>query len=167
MMEQSQVIYTEENVRRVLRKDINSLLGVAKSLGNELRVEILKKILAGPVHLSELPEIFGLPLSTIATNVKKLEETGLIRTDVIPNTQGSKKICSAVYSGVFLDFSEENAIHERTEAVSLPIGHFSDCAVEPSCGLVSYEKIIGEFDSPASFYDPERVNAQLIWFRRG
>jgi predicted transcriptional regulator len=32
---------------------------------------------------------------------------------------------------------------------------------------VSYEKIIGEFDSPASFYDPERVNAQLIWFRRG
>jgi predicted transcriptional regulator len=120
-----------------------------------------------PIHLSDLTEFFGLPFSTIATNVKKLEKTGLIRTDVIPNTQGSKKICSGVYSGVYFDFSEEKTIRERADTVSLPIGYFSDCYVEPSCGLVSYEKIIGEFDHPASFYDPDRVNAQLVWFRNG
>ena len=37
----------------------------------------------------------------------------------------------------------------------------------PTCGIAGERGIIGLFDDPASFYGPERVNAQLIWFRHG
>ncbi len=34
-------------------------------------------------------------------------------------------------------------------------------------GLASQDSIIGLLDDPSSFYEPDRVNAQLIWFSRG
>jgi predicted transcriptional regulator len=39
--------------------------------------------------------------------------------------------------------------------------------VVPTCGLVSETGYIGHLDDPSAFYEPERIHAQLLWFRRG
>ena len=44
---------------------------------------------------------------------------------------------------------------------------FSDFAVQPTCGLVSATGLIGFLDDPSAFYEPDRLNAQLLWFRSG
>jgi predicted transcriptional regulator len=49
----------------------------------------------------------------------------------------------------------------------MPIGAYSDFQVTPTCGLASSKALIGYLDDPGSFYEPERVHAQLIWFRSG
>jgi predicted transcriptional regulator len=50
---------------------------------------------------------------------------------------------------------------------SMPIGAFVACEVTPTCGLASEQGIIGLFDDAASFYEPQRVEAQLLWFHHG
>jgi predicted transcriptional regulator len=49
----------------------------------------------------------------------------------------------------------------------MPIGAFTDCQVTPTCGLLSATGIIGLLDDPASFYEPDRRDAQLVWFHQG
>ena len=49
----------------------------------------------------------------------------------------------------------------------MPVGAFVDINVTPTCGLVGELGIIGHLDNPGAFYEPERIHAQLLWFRRG
>ena len=49
----------------------------------------------------------------------------------------------------------------------MPVGAYSDVAVAPTCGLAGSEGLIGLMDDPASFYEPDRLAAQLVWFRAG
>ena len=49
----------------------------------------------------------------------------------------------------------------------MPVGAYSDVKVEPTCGLAGPTALIGLMDDPASFYEPDRLTAQLVWFRAG
>jgi predicted transcriptional regulator len=49
----------------------------------------------------------------------------------------------------------------------MPIGAYVDAVVSPTCGIASETGIIGHLDDPGTFYDPDRVQAQLLWFRHG
>src|SRR6266511_6431801 len=49
----------------------------------------------------------------------------------------------------------------------LPIGAYSAFEVTPTCGLASSSGLIGYLDDPNAFYEPERIGAQLLWFRSG
>lgn len=50
---------------------------------------------------------------------------------------------------------------------AMPIGHYTDCRIEPVCGLLNTHGPIGAMDDEAAFYDKDRLNAQLLWFQRG
>jgi predicted transcriptional regulator len=58
--------------------------------------------------------------------------------------------------------AEQNVV-----SISMPIGSYRSVEAAPQCGLVSETKIIGMLDDPRSFFEPEHVNAQLIWFSAG
>ena len=55
----------------------------------------------------------------------------------------------------------------RVIDLSMPVGGFADFAVHPTCGLLSGTGAIGMFDDARSFYEPGRVEAQLLWFHHG
>jgi Predicted transcriptional regulator len=159
---------SEEKLNRILTTNLDEFIHIAKALSTDLRLEIFKALLGQPRNVVEISEMFGLPASTAAINIRKLEEAGLIQTELVPGTRGTQKICSAVYSRIVVDLA-----HVRSEPsesgveVSLPIGQFVDSQVSAPCGILSERAIIGEMDEPRSFFEPERINAQLIWFRRG
>lgn len=50
--------------------------------------------------------------------------------------------------------------------LTMPIGGF-DFDVEPTCGLAAADGLIGYLDDPNTFYEPDRLRAQLLWFRAG
>jgi predicted transcriptional regulator len=52
-------------------------------------------------------------------------------------------------------------------SISMPIGSYRTADATPTCGLVSETKIIGMLDDPRSFFEPEHVHAQLLWFSAG
>jgi predicted transcriptional regulator len=168
----TEVIYSSSEVNtsnRELRVDVDDFVEIAKALSSDLRVAMFKELLMRSMNVGELAEFFGIPPSTAALNIKRLEDAKLIRTELVPGTRGTQKLCAAVYSRIVMDTNLYVAaeVVDSSVTVSMPIGQFSSVKVTPTCGLVSDSSIIGELDDPRAFYEPDRVNAQLIWFRTG
>ncbi|AGA57242.1 putative transcriptional regulator [Thermobacillus composti KWC4] len=159
---------SKEKLNRILTTNLDEFIHIAKALSTDLRVEIFKALLGQPRNVVEISEMFGLPASTAAINIRKLEEAGLIQTEMVPGTRGTQKLCSAVYSRIVVDLTHvRSEPSESSVEVSLPIGQFVDSQVSAPCGILSEHSIIGEMDDPRAFFEPERIQAQLIWFRRG
>ncbi|MFD0048366.1 ArsR/SmtB family transcription factor [Actinomycetes bacterium NPDC127524] len=166
-------VFNQENQygdqsNQILHVTLDDLLEIAKALSSDLRIEIFRKLLKRSMNVAELSEIFDIPPSTASSNIKKLEDVGLIRTELVPGTRGSQKLCAAVLKRIIVDTQE---MEDETEAsyvkTSMPIGNFFDYDVSPTCGLVNETSIIGEFDDIRSFSEPSRTTAQLIWFKQG
>jgi predicted transcriptional regulator len=158
----------KEQSNQILYVTLNDLLEIAKALSSDLRIEMFRRLLKGSMNVAEIAEMFNIPPSTASANIKKLEEVGLIRTELVPGTRGSQKLCAAVLKRIIVDTQEPD---EETEVsfikTSMPIGNFFDYDVSPTCGLVNETAIIGEFDDIRSFSEPSRTTAQLIWFKAG
>jgi predicted transcriptional regulator len=140
---------------------------VLKSLASAPRLQILKLLSDQVLNVSEISEALNMPNSTATLHVNTLEAAGLIKTELHPAVRGLQKVCARVYDVVVIELSRGEIGQEQRVEVAMPIGAFVDCQVTPTCGLASNTGIIGLFDDPASFFEPERVNAQLLWFHHG
>ncbi|TVP89451.1 ArsR/SmtB family transcription factor [Alkalibacterium sp.] len=142
-------------------------LPLLKALANQHRLDILKLLSVQPYNVNELADKLGLPFSTTATNVRKLEEVNLISTELVPG-RGTQKVSAKNYDRVLLNlFYDENDSEEHHYEIDMPIGEYFDCYVKPNCGLVGSTSYIGEQDDPRSFYNPDRKSAQLLFMRHG
>jgi predicted transcriptional regulator len=138
-----------------------------KGLASEARLRILEILRSGERNVNQIKDEMGLPQSTVATNIMLLEEARLIETRSVKAAKGTQKICSALYDEFVVQFSEPASETRDAIEVEMPIGLFIEYSVSPPCGMCSTEKIIGFLDTPASFLEPERVKAGLLWFERG
>jgi len=144
-------------------------INVLKGLASPIRIRILKLLRTeGKLNVNEISHALGLPQSTVATNIKTLEEAGLIATDTVKARKGHQKICSARFDEIVVRFeatkpdTDTNLIE-----VEMPLGLYTSCEVSAPCGLCSTTGVIGLLDVPDFFLDPNRVQAALIWFGRG
>jgi len=138
-----------------------------KGLASEVRLRILEILRSGEKNVNEIKDLMGLPQSTVATNIMLLEDARLIETRSVKAAKGTQKICSALYDEFVVQFSGSAIETSDAIEVEMPIGLFIEYAVSPPCGMCSAEKIIGYLDTPASFLEPERVKAGLLWFEKG
>lgn len=153
---------------RILKVSVDEFLEIAKALSNESRLHIFKQIQKKDMNINEIADMFGLPSSTATVSVKKLEEANLIRTELLPGTRGFQKVCSARFDQLVVELKDDADMADQSvRYVSMPIGLYSECEVRPTCGLASAESIIGYLDDPRSFYEPDKVQAQLLWFKQG
>ena len=153
--------------RLELSIDDDQSLKVLKALASETRLGILNTLCEGPRNVSEIAKALDLPISTANLHLNILEEAGLLIVDLLPGTRGIQKLCAKAYSSVTLPIRKSDASAYRSTTVSMPIGAFTDCEVAPTCGLCTDTGIIGHLDQPASFYEPNRIHAQRLWFRHG
>ncbi len=162
---------SRSNSRRVLIIDINDEKQnaelVLKALASDKRIAILRFLGSNSSSVNEIAEALDLPASTATMHVNALEEAGLVLTALKPASRGLQKICARAHDQVLIMLPEGARSSENTVDINMPIGAYVDCRVRPTCGIASERGIIGQFDDPDSFYDPERVNAQLIWFKQG
>lgn len=146
------------------------LVQVAHALSTRSRVDILRLLNTRSMNVIELAEALQLPVSTVANNVKILEAAKLINTELLPAVRGAMKVCSRNYDDILISLN--NMVRStkdgmRVYEVEMPIGHYSDCEVHPTCGMANHEGMLVREDEPASFYHPKHVGAQIIWFRKG
>jgi len=145
----------------------DQLDAVLKALASEPRRRILA-LLGDALHnVSEIADALGLPVSTANMHVGVLERAGLLITDHRPAARGSQKVCTRAFDSVTLRMPTPRPEQGSMLEFSVPIGSYVDCQASPSCGLAGADGIIGFFDDPASFYDPARTDAQLLWFHHG
>lgn len=150
--------------------DPDRLVTVTHALSTRSRIDILKLLITRNLNIVEIAEILKLPVSTVASNVKVLEAAKLINTELLPASRGAMKVCSRNYDDIHIALNINRAIPKgnvEVYEVEVPIGHYSDCEVVPTCGMANAEGMIIREDEPASFYHPKHISAQIIWFRKG
>jgi predicted transcriptional regulator len=147
--------------------NLQNLEAVTKALGSETRLEILRFLSAHTCSVLEIAEALNLPTSTANLHINVLEKAGLIETNLRPATRGLQKVCARVYDRIVIQLPADPEREGKTVEVSMPIGAFVNIDVTPTCGLAGELGIIGHLDDPSAFYEPERIYAQLLWFRRG
>lgn len=144
------------------------LCPVAKALASPVRVRMLSLLCSRSMNVNEIAEALHLPISTAALNVRQLEETGLISTEIQPGIRGAMKLCSQRVQSASLRLTPQDTRHDNAMTVQLPIGGYSSAeSIRPDCGAVSERSWIGENNLPHAFYHPDRFGAQLLWFSSG
>ncbi|QYR21339.1 ArsR family transcriptional regulator [Paenibacillus sp. sptzw28] len=142
-------------------------LPLYEALASDVRLHILELISVNPMNVKELASALGLSSAIVTMHTKKLEKGGLIRTELVRRGGGTHKICSLALSRVELTLPQGESQARDFQEVSVPVGHYSRFDVHPTCGLATLEKIIGQYDDPRYFHEPERMYAKILWFSRG
>ncbi len=140
---------------------------VFKALGNDSRWRILSYLTERFVPVNQIAQDLGLPASTASRHIALLEEVGLVHTGMRPASRGLEKVVARRFEAILVDLPRANTDAEQVVEVSMPIGAYMDFQVEPTCGLAGAHGLIGLQDDRSSFYDPDRVSAQLLWFSSG
>jgi len=161
----------EEASRRVLHMGaempIEEVERIAKGLASDSRLEILNVLGERTRSVNEIAELLHMPGSTATLHINVLERSGLIDTQLVPARRGLQKICSRRYDRVVIDMTSSQKQSQLSAEVAMPLGGYTDIQVYPYCGIAGELGIIGLLDDPASFYEPDHIYAELIWFRQG
>jgi len=147
-------------------KDLMSGLPIFKALSSEVRIQIIELLIRhSAMNLNELASELNLSNGAITMHIKKLEESGIIQINSTVGKHGIQKICYLNEDKLLIDM--KNSEKENLYEVEIEVGHFSNYTALPTCGLATKDSIIGDFDDPRYFADPQRIHAEIIWLSEG
>lgn len=141
---------------------------IGNALSSKTRLQILSILKDTSMSVQSLARFLNQPLSSTALNVRKLEQAGLLVTEVQPGRHGAMHVCTAAMHSFSLlnnDTAADSANHTLT--LDMPVGNYYQWDIEPTCGLADENGIIDAYDDVRTFYSPARFRAQLLWFHRG
>lgn len=139
-----------------------------RCLSSEKRLEIIDILRNTPKNIGELASLLNVSSTIITRHISMLEASGIIHTENVPGKRGLQKKCYLSIDEVTLNFLHNFSINNNEiTTLSIPVGHYSDYNITPTCGLSSTSSMIGLQDDPRYFSNPERVNASILWFQTG
>lgn len=148
-------------------KSLEEGLPLFKALASEVRIEIIRILLASPeMSMNELAARLNITNGALTGHVKRLEECGILRTVTESGGHGNMKKCSVAFDKILIA-PEEVQKDENIYETSIKVGHYADCEVYPTCGMADAKELIGEVDDARYFAHPDRFRADILWFTRG
>lgn len=150
-------------------KNLSEGLPVFKALGSEIRLNIIRILMEnGPMNMNELASKLGITNGALTSHIKLMEQCRLVKVLSEHAGHGNQKICRVNVDKVLIDLSgEEEEVGKDIYTTSLPVGHYTDWNIYPTCGIADENALIGEVDDPRYFDHPDRMKAQILWFTRG
>lgn len=138
-----------------------------EALASAVRIEVIRLLSDGDMNIKELAQAVKISSPIMLKHIRKLEEANIIKTKMVSRNGSVSKMCTLLVTEykLQLPFRKMN-LHDCHET-HIPVGHYTDIEVHPTCGLVSENEIIGQLDDPRYFLEPNRVNAEAIWFTTG
>ncbi len=142
-------------------------LPVYEALASEVRLKIIELLAQRSMNIKEIAGELNLSSAIITMHIKKLEQASIIKCVRNSTRNAVQKLCSLSMDSLEIEFPGKPVNGLKHHGFSVPVGHYTDFSITPTCGLATAEKIIGHFDDPRSFWEPERVNAEIVWFTQG
>ena len=141
----------------------NDSLAVYEALASDVRIKIIQLLSKNKMNNKELAADLGLSTAIVSMHIRKLEEARIIKTERV----GQQKIASLRVDKIEINFPQKIFIAFDILETSIPIGHYTNYDVSPTCGLATTKNFIGLVDQPKYFMDPLRMNAGILWFTKG
>ena len=147
-------------------KDLMSGLDIFKALSSDIRIQILELLATNQsLNLNEIANRLNLSNGAITMHIKKLEDSGLIEINTTGGKHGVQKICYLNKDKLIVDLRSSDA--DNMYETEIRVGHYSNYHALPTCGLATKDSIIGDFDDPRYFADPQRIDSEIIWLSEG
>lgn len=141
-------------------------LPVFAALHSDVRLEVIRLLADRDMNIKQLADSTHVSSAVMTQHIRKLEEAGIVVSRPEKGSAGTQKVCSLAVKSIEIDFPDRTeSVQHKT--VHIPVGHYSSIEAQPTCGLATKDKIVGQFDNPRYFYDPERVDASILWFTTG
>ena len=140
---------------------------IYEALASKVRLKIIQLLAEKQMNIKELATALGLSSAILSMHIKKLEKSGIIETQMGRINGGTQKLCKLVMENLEITFPAATQTQRKSHDIIIPVGHYTDFEAQPTCGLATIEHLIGYFDDPRYFLDPERVNAKVLWFSEG
>ncbi len=154
--------------RRTLYISGSEALVYLTALASENRLAIMELLGDKILNVQQISDELGLSQPTITNHVQRLEEAGLIATNFKRGQRGTQKACSSLYDEIILAITPvEREPRGHVIDLNMPLGAYTHHEVAPTCGLAYNTSIIGLLDEPETFYYPERMKAEILWFAKG
>jgi len=135
-----------------------------EALSNPVRIKIIERLAEGDANIKELAAAVGVTSAMVTSHIHKLEQVGLV--DSIRSKKDGK-LCSLINQWYILRLPTANFHQIQNYEVQLGVGKYARISATPTCGLADSDKLIHCYDDPKCFYDPDRFDAQLLWFTSG
>ncbi|MBN2220676.1 MAG: helix-turn-helix domain-containing protein [Vallitaleaceae bacterium] len=142
-------------------------LPIYEALASKVRLSIIDLLAHESLNIKEIAERLDLSNAMITSHIRKLEEAGIIFSERKSTGNAMQKLCHLKLDQLHIQLNRTTSSHQDYHEFSLPVGHYTDFNVTPTCGIATVESVIGRFDDPRYFLDPARVNAQILWFTEG
>lgn len=142
-------------------------LPVFEALASKVRLDVIHLLARRPMNVKELAQTLGLSSAIMTMHIRKLEGANIIRTELRPGKGGRQKMCFLNAHKIEILFPDLTRDTRKYHQTDVPVGHYSDFDVKPTCGLATADKVIGTFDDPRCFMLPERVDAKILWLGQG
>ena len=138
-----------------------------RALASDVRLKVIQLLSDEDLNIKELAEKTGVSSPIMLKHVQVLESAGLVTSRLIKRNGSTSRICTLVFAEYrFLLDSRRRGL-PSAYSFSIPVGQYFDIDGKPTCGLATEKKVIGFRDDPGVFWEPECVNAQLLWFTQG
>lgn len=149
--------------------DSETVLKIGKALNSPIRLNILSALIERSLSMTEIAERFYLSMSSVSMHIQILKEAGLISVQTSPGIHGVRRVCGIRTSSIHIDmFADTFGQPSRpTAIIETPIGNYTNCEITAPCGIVTPNSYIECEDSPLGFYEPNHVDASLLWFTSG
>jgi len=141
-------------------------LPVFAALYSPIRLDVIRLLAGRDMNIKQLAESTRVSSAVMTQHIRKLEKAGIVTSRPEKGSAGTMKVCSLAVKWIEIDFPDRVEA-EQHKTIHIPVGHYSYIEARPTCGLATREKVIGQFDNPRYFFDPERVNASILWFTTG
>ncbi|MDT9717674.1 ArsR family transcriptional regulator [Paenibacillus sp. ClWae2A] len=150
----------------MLGTDASSLI-IYEALASEARLNIVRLLIKNrEMHINALAKDLYLSKAIVSTHVSKLQKAGIVGSRMKRENGGTYKYCFILQEFMTINLSPE-PVDAPYHEVSIPVGQYTDYEAWPTCGIATTTQMIGQYDTPACFMDPDRVNAGILWLARG
>lgn len=144
-----------------------SSLAIYEALASEARLNIIRLLLLNKeMHINELANELYLSKAIVSTHVSKLQKAGIVGSRMKRKNGGTYKYCYVTQEYMLIKLSPE-PVNASCHELSIPVGQYTDYEAWPTCGIATTTRMIGQYDTPACFMDPDRVHAGILWMARG
>ena len=137
------------------------------ALASDVRLKAIQLLSEDELNIKELAERIGVSSPIMLKHIQTLEEAGFVTSRLVKRHGAMNRVCTLVFAEYRFLLDSRRSGLPTVYTYSLPIGQYCDIVGKPTCGLATEKNVIGFKDEPRVFWDPDRVNAQLLWFSQG
>ena len=115
-------------------------LPVFEALASGVRLKIINLLSQRSMNIKELAQNLSLSSAILTMHIRKLEDAGIIKSERVKINGAIHKICSLDMDLIEIEFPKNKDSDLKTYEFILPVGHYTDFNVTPTCGLATTEK---------------------------